>query len=99
MKLIRNLSESKVREVLKALGIIATGKMSVCDGCARAKATQKRTNKVTSVHADKPGERLFMDTSGPYSETVAGSRYWFKFVDDKTRKDRKSTRLNSSHVD
>ncbi|KAI2505223.1 PIF1-like helicase [Fragilaria crotonensis] len=27
-----------------------------------------------------------MDTSGPYNETVAGSRYWFKIVDDKTRK-------------
>jgi hypothetical protein len=79
-------TESVVRETLKALEIIPTGKMSVCDGCARAKATQKRTNKTTKVTADKPGERLFMDTSGPYSETVMGSRYWFKFVDDKTRK-------------
>ena len=79
-------TERVVREVLKALKIIPTGKMSVCDGCARAKATQKRTNKITKVTADKPGERLYMDTSGPYSETVMGSRYWFKFVDDKTRK-------------
>ena len=36
--------------------------------------------------ANAPGERIYMDTSGPYSETVVGSRYWFKFVDDKTRK-------------
>ena len=60
--------------------------MSVCDGCARAKATQKRTNKVTNLIAEKAKERLFMDTSGLYTETVAGSCYWFKFVDDKTRK-------------
>ena len=79
-------TERVVRETLKTLEIIPTGKMSVCDGCARAKATQKRTNKTTKVTADNAGERLYMDTSGPYSETVMGSRYWFKFVDDKTRK-------------
>ena len=79
-------SEKVVRKALMAQGITPAGKMSVCDGCARAKATQKRTNKVTKVAADKAGERLFMDTSGPYTETVGGSRYWFKFVDDKTRK-------------
>jgi hypothetical protein len=75
-----------MRETLQALEIIPTGKMSVGDSCARARATQKRTNKITKVTADKPGERLFIDTSGPYSETVMGSRYWFKFMDDKTRK-------------
>ena len=54
--------------------------MLVCDGCARAKATQKRTNKVTTVVAEKPGERIYMDTSGPYSETVMGSRYWYNLL-------------------
>ncbi|KAI2493109.1 hypothetical protein MHU86_21414 [Fragilaria crotonensis] len=58
---------------------------AVCDGCARAKATQKRTNKITTTEAEERGERLYMDTSGPYNETVAGSRYWFKIVDDKTK--------------
>ena len=33
----------------------------MCDGCARAKATQKRTNKVTTVVAEKPGKRIYMD--------------------------------------
>jgi gag-polypeptide of LTR copia-type/Zinc knuckle len=79
-------TEKVVRTILQGLNITPIGKMSVCDGCARAKATQKRTNKVTTVAANNPGERLYMDTSGPYTETVAGSRYWFKFVDDKTRK-------------
>ena len=79
-------TEKVVRKMLQALKIIPVGKMLVCDGCARAKATQKRTNKVTTVVAEKPGERIYMDTSGPYSETVMGSRYWYKFVDDKTRK-------------
>ena len=79
-------TEKVVRKMLQALKIIPVGKMLVCDGCARAKATQKRTNKVTTVVAEKPGEKIYMDTSGPYSETVMGSRYWYKFVDDKTRK-------------
>ncbi|KAI2504335.1 Reverse transcriptase (RNA-dependent DNA polymerase) [Fragilaria crotonensis] len=38
-------TERVVRETLKALEIIATGKMSVCDGCARAKATQKENKQ------------------------------------------------------
>ena len=60
----------------------------VTAGCARAKkATQKCiSKKVTTVMANALGERIYMDTSGPYSETVVGSRYWFKFVDDKIRK-------------
>ena len=62
--------------MLQALKIIPVGKMMVCDGCARAKATQKRTNKVTTVVAEKHGERIYMDTSGPYSETVKGSRFF-----------------------
>ncbi len=34
-------TESVTRETLKELEIIPTGKTSVCDGCARAKATQE----------------------------------------------------------
>ncbi|KAI2509133.1 PIF1-like helicase [Fragilaria crotonensis] len=79
-------TEKVVRSLLKTLGIKPTGEWAVCDGCARAKATQKRTNKITTTEAEERGERLYMDTSGPYNETVAGSRYWFKIVDDKTRK-------------
>ena len=73
-------TEKVVRKMLQALKIIPVGKMLVCDGCARAKATQKRTNKVTTEVAEKPGERIYMDTSGPYSETVMGSRYWYNLL-------------------
>ena len=79
-------TEKVVRGVLKAQGIKPTREWAVCDGCARAKATQKRTNKITTSEAEERPERLYMDTSGPYNKTVAGSRYWFEIVDDKTRK-------------
>jgi hypothetical protein len=32
------------------------------------------------------GERLFLDISGPYKNTVKGSKFWILIVDDKTRK-------------
>lgn len=79
-------TEKVVREMFKTLDIKPVGQIKTCDGCSHAKATQKRTKKVTTVTADKPAERLFMDTSGPYSETAAGNRCWFKLVDDKTHK-------------
>ena len=34
-------------------------------GCARAKATEKCTNKITMVKADNLAERLLLDMSGP----------------------------------
>jgi hypothetical protein len=54
-------------------GIKPTEDWAVCDGCARAKATQKRTNMITTTEAEERGKRLCMGTSGPYNETVAGS--------------------------
>ena len=32
-----------------------------------------------------PGERLYLDTSGPYKISFGGSNYWFMAVDDATR--------------
>jgi hypothetical protein len=79
-------TEKVVRSLLKLQGNKPTGDWAVCDGCARAKASQKRTNKITTTEVEERGERLYMDTRGPYNDTGAGSRYWFKTADDKTRK-------------
>ena len=81
-----HVTEKVVREMLKLLDISVVGQIKTCDGCACAKATQEHTNKLTTVKAETPTERLFMDTSGPYSETAAGNQYRFKMVDDKSRK-------------
>ncbi|KAI2508807.1 hypothetical protein MHU86_5541 [Fragilaria crotonensis] len=72
-------TERVVRETLKALEIIATGKCPFATD-VHERRRPKRTNKTTKVTADKPGERLYMDTSGPYSKQswghATGSSLW-----------------------
>ena len=48
-------TEKVVRSLLKSQSIKPTGEWSVCDGCARAKGTQKRTNKITATEAEERG--------------------------------------------
>ena len=79
---LAHISEVSLRKTLKWLGIKPTGSWTTCDGCARAKARQKALRKVTDVKASGPYERMFLDTSGPFAETPAGSRYWGKLLDD-----------------
>ena len=43
-----------------------------------------RVPKTASEKATKPGECLFVDTSGPYPTSLGGSEYWFMVVDDFT---------------
>jgi Integrase core domain len=42
--------------------------------------------KYTKVEAKAPGERLFMDTTGPFAPTAGGSKYDVKIVDQFSRK-------------
>ena len=42
--------------------------------------------KATNMRAMTAGERLFIDTSGPYPQSIGGNKYWFKDVDDYLRK-------------
>ena len=42
-------------------------------------------SKQSTTIATKIGERLFVDTSGPYPETESGNKYWVCLFDDKTR--------------
>ena len=41
---------------------------------------------MTYTRATEPGERLFVDISGPYGLSPRGNRYWVMVVDDFTRK-------------
>ena len=81
-----HVGESILRATCKEKGIKLTGSLDTCDGCSRAKARAKNLNKTTNIKATKPGERLFLDTSGPYPVSTGGNRYWIKIVDDFSRK-------------
>lgn len=47
-----------------------------------AKAKVKALKKNSEKKAMTTGERLFIDTSGPFPETMRGNRYWVKIVED-----------------
>ena len=63
-----------------------TGTLRPCEGCCLANSRAKSVRKTTDTRATEPGERLFVDTSGLYSESVAGNRYWIQIVDDFSQK-------------
>ena len=93
-----HLGEKLLRITFNALGVKLTGKLKACDGCCRANAKAKAVRKVTNTIAEKIGERLFVDTSGPYPETSAGNKYWICVVDDKTRKSWSEFRRTKSEI-
>ena len=76
-----HIGEAALRDTFKSLPIDLTGTMRPCDGCAKAKAKAKSVSKVSSLKALLPGERLFVDTSGPYKRSIIGSTYWILVVD------------------
>ena len=45
-----------------------------------------RFRKYPVFRATLPGERLYVDISGPCKQTYVGSKYWILFVDDFSRK-------------
>ena len=62
-----------------------TGTVQRCGSCALAKARAKAVPKSTMTKATKPGERLFLDISGPYLDSLNQNKYLLKIVDDYTR--------------
>ncbi|KAI2494127.1 PIF1-like helicase [Fragilaria crotonensis] len=63
-----------------------TGSVLPCGSSALAKARAKAVLKTTLTKAKHPGERLFLDTSGPFSDSLNSNRYWLRIVlDDHTR--------------
>ena len=59
-----------------------TGTVQPCGSCALAKARAKAVPKSTLTKAKVPGERLFLDISGPYADSLNQNKYWLRIVDD-----------------
>ena len=81
-----HLGMKELRSTAAHYNIKLTGNLRFCDGCARAKARRKKIGKDTQQVASKPGQRLFLDTAGPFEASTGGSRYWVKVVDDMSHK-------------
>ena len=84
--MFNHLGAEALQNTCKNLGIKLTGNFQSCPGCMYAKAKQKKVNKLSKVRATESGERLFIDTSGPYPRSLGGNTYWLKIVDDFSRK-------------
>ena len=77
--------EALLKKTYERLGVALSGKMNACEGCGFAKAKAKAVSKTTTLKATKPGERLYLDTTGPFSPTLNGHKYWIQVVDDYSR--------------
>ena len=68
-----------------SLGVKLTGTLQVCNGCAQSKENTRGVRKKTYTTASQPGERIFVDTTGPFSESLIGNWYWIVVVDNYKR--------------
>ena len=84
-EILGHINKNQLIQTAKINGIELTGKLMVCEGCSLAKSRAKSIKKITENKSERPGERLFIDTSGPFSKTIKGNRYWIKIVDDYSR--------------
>ena len=76
--------EPVIRQTMHKGGIKLTGTLMACGPCNLWKAQRKRLPKV-SHPGYYPGERMFMDSSGPYAPTLGGNTTWIKFRDHHTK--------------
>lgn len=83
--LLAHADKRNVEAAARKYGWTLTGEWKPCGACAYAKAKAKAVPKTTLTRVTEPGERTFVDISGPYDPSIKGSRYWLNIVDDKTR--------------
>jgi hypothetical protein len=84
-ELLGHMGVKSLKDTAKLYDWDLLGELKVCVGCTEAKAKAKPVAKTTVQKAGRPGERLFIDTSGPYAKFVIGSKYWIVIVDDFSR--------------
>ena len=58
------------------------GKLPKCAGCGLIKSRAMKTTKTCKRKATQNGERLFIDTTGPYPKSRGNMKYWLCAVDD-----------------
>ena len=83
--LLGHLDTRTVKTMVARQNWTLTGTVQPCGSCALAKARAKAVPKTTMTKAKSPGERLFLDISGPFSDSLNSNRYWLRIVDDNTR--------------
>ena len=72
----------RLKAMAKQYGFRLTGNLEPCDACGIAKASQTRISKTTNVVASRPGERFYVDTTGPFVDGPSRNKYLHGAVDD-----------------
>src|SRR5687768_13908800 len=81
-----HIGKKLIWKTLNYMGIKAVGKMKTCEACKLSQTKKKKVQKFTLTKAKKPGERVFIDLTGPFTKEIGGQRYWFQVVDDTSRR-------------
>ena len=77
-------NDDNARETAKQRGIKVTGVRGSCDGCGQSKTIRRAVPKETTLKAERPMKRVFVDLTGPYLTSAGGARYCILMVDDYT---------------
>ena len=80
-----HINEKDLRATMYKYGIKLTGNRNPCPACLIDKAKIKTIPKMSLTQATRPGERIFMDTSGPFTTTLSGNFYWNKICDQYSK--------------
>ena len=68
------IGEKVLRITYNNLGVKLTSTLQVFDGCDRYKGKSRAARKKTYTRAQNPVEIIFMDTIGPFRESLIGNR-------------------------
>ena len=77
-------NDDNARETAKQRGIKVTGVRGYCDDCGESKAIRHSVPKETTLKAERPMKRVFVDLAGPFLTSAGGTRYCMLMVDDYT---------------
>ena len=71
-----HLEENLLRLTYDNLGFKLAGTLQVCDGCAESTSKARDARKKTYTRSSNTGERMFLDTTGPFLESLIGNWHW-----------------------
>ena len=80
-----HLGENLLRITYNALGVKLTGTLQVLDGCEKTKAKERMVRENTYTKASQPRKRIFVETTGPFPESLIENRCWISVVENYSR--------------
>jgi hypothetical protein len=75
--------ERTTRLTVESYGWTTTGEFTPCDACLKDKARAKDVSqhKPSKTVETEPGGRLYLDTTGPFTQSAGGTKYDSQLVD------------------